>query len=428
MGGAGAWHMGAHYTDLWCAVHAGAGFVDVRRYQNVTPDKMPPWYEEKLWGLYDVPDYRRNLLNLPVIAYSGEEDKQKASADIMEAELAAEGYKIPHFIGPKMGHKYHPEVLIEVQKKIAEAVAKGRVEYPKKVSLQTKTLRYNRVHWVSAERLRKHWEDSRIDAERTDCGIGITTKNVTMLRLSVPLSARSEGGKVSWGSHIVIDDQTLIVAEDSPELVLSASPTGKWAFGPPQDEAATDLVKRPGLQGPIDDAFLSRFEIIPASADSDDSIVGRWANFESQHFVDRWRLLMRGDIWPLAAGQDVGPQDTNIVLWGTPRSNPEIAKILDRLPVKWTDKTVGMGDLEFDATKVVPVLIYPNPNNPRHYVVINSGLTFREAHDRTNSLQNPKLGDWAFIDVTQPPTDEAPGKVLASGFFDENWRYAPNPK
>ena len=117
----------------------------------------------------------------------------------------------------------------------------------------------------------------------------------------------------------------------------------------------------------------------------------------------------------------------NLVLFGTPRSNPLIAQMLDKLPIKWTDQTVGMGDLEFDASKVVPVLIYPNPMDPSKYVVLNSGLTFREAHDKTNSQQNPKLPDWAFVDVTQPPTDELPGKVLAAGFFDEEWQYVKQP-
>ena len=71
MGGAGAWHLGAHYAERWAGVHAGAGFVDVARYQHLAPDAFPPWYEQKLWGVYDVPDYVRNLFNLPVVAYSG---------------------------------------------------------------------------------------------------------------------------------------------------------------------------------------------------------------------------------------------------------------------------------------------------------------------------------------------------------------------
>jgi len=428
MGGAGAWHMGAHYADHWCAVHAGAGFVDVRRYQNITPDKLPPWYEQTLWGLYDVPDYRRNFLNVPVIAYSGEDDKQKAAADIMEAELAKEGYKLPHFIGPKMGHKYHPEVLLDVQKKIAEAVAKGRDEFPKKVSLQTKTLRYNEMFWVSAYRLKKHWEEARIDAERTDDGVVVSTVNVTMFRLHVPVSARNQGARFAAESKVVVDGQTVTVPQETDGVNLSASATGTWSIGYPEGDPVHPLVKRPGVQGPIDDAFMSPFAVIWPHTDGGESAIDRWVEFEADHFADRWRMLMRGETRTAITVGDPAKINRNYVLWGTPKTNPAIAAILAKLPIKWTDETVGMGDLEFDAAKVVPVLIYPNPSNPQHYIVINSGLTFREAHDRTNSLQNPKLGDWAFIDVTQPPTDEFPGKVLASGFFDENWRYVPQKK
>ena len=68
------------------------------------------------------------------------------------------------------------------------------------------------------------------------------------------------------------------------------------------------------------------------------------------------------------------------------------------------------------------VLIYPNPLNPTKYVVINSGPTFREGHDRTNSLQNPKLPDWAVIDLSQPPDELAPGRIAAADFFDEDWQ------
>ncbi len=55
-------------------------------------------------------------------------------------------------------------------------------------------------------------------------------------------------------------------------------------------------------------------------------------------------------------------------------------------------------------------------------MVLNSGLTFREAHDKTNSQQNPKLPDWAVVDVRTPPGDSAPGAISAAGFFDERWQ------
>ena len=424
MGGAGAWHMGAHYADHWCAVHAGAGFVDVKRYQNITDDKLPPWYVQKLWGLYDVPDYERNFLNVPLIAYSGEQDKQKAAADIMEAELAKEGLKLTHLIGPGMGHKYHPEVLLEVQKRLAAMVEQGRDNDRKQVALQTRTLRYGKLGWVEALALDKHWEDSRVDANAAGkSGTVINTKNITAMRLSGP----------NVGSELTVDGQKLALAARSADEaagVILVKNEGSWS---PQAELPWQVGKHktPGLQGPIDDAFVSRFTMI--MPDQEETAVDRWALIESRHSWSRWELLMRGEprakaVTNLAEGDGARLSATdNLVLFGTPKSNPLIAQVLDKLPIKWTDQTVGMGDLEFDASKVVPVLIYPNPLNPAKYVVLNSGLTFREAHDKTNSQQNPKLPDWAFVDVTQPPTDELPGKVLAAGFFDEEWKYVKQP-
>ena len=78
---------------------------------------------------------------------------------------------------------------------------------------------------------------------------------------------------------------------------------------------------------------------------------------------------------------------------------------------------------DYDAQTHVPILIAPNPTAPGKYIVINSGPTHREGHDRTNSLQNPKLPDWAVIDITTTPNDVVPGKIVDAGFFDEYWKY-----
>jgi hypothetical protein len=54
--------------------------------------------------------------------------------------------------------------------------------------------------------------------------------------------------------------------------------------------------------------------------------------------------------------------------------------------------------------------------------MLNTGLTFREVHDKTNSLQNPKLPDWAILDITEPPNAESAGKVVSADFFDHFWQ------
>ena len=423
MGGAGAWHLGAHYTNQWCAVHAGAGFVDVRRYQNITPDKLPPAYEQKLWGLYDVPDYRRNLLNVPVVAYSGELDKQKASADIMEAELAAEGLKLAHFVGPGMGHKYHPEVLKEVQARLAAHVAAGRNIYPQKVHLQTKTARYGRMFWIQAYGLERSWDEARVDAEVTSpTSIRMTTKNVRSLRVVYPPWPGRDAFRPT--DEIVVDGRTFTAPQDGKAPAFERGADG-WS---PYDPAKVPdgFQKVAGVQGPIDDAFMEPFTIVLPDEMPETTPVDRHLAFEARHFIDRWRMLMRGE--PRVRKVSELTEDDlqrNLVLWGTPQSNRLVAEHLRNMPLTWTADRLEMGDQRHDPRQVVPALIYPRRIAPGvvGYVVINSGLTFREAHDRTNSLQNPKLGDWAFIDVTQPPTDEAPGRVLAAGFFDDDWKY-----
>jgi len=56
MGGAGVWHIGAHYPDRFAAMSPGAGFAETAQYNRLTPEKYPPDYEQTLWGLYDAPN------------------------------------------------------------------------------------------------------------------------------------------------------------------------------------------------------------------------------------------------------------------------------------------------------------------------------------------------------------------------------------
>jgi hypothetical protein len=150
----------------------------------------------------------------------------------------------------------------------------------------------------------------------------------------------------------------------------------------------------------------------------------RWVQFEFDHFRDRWSALMRGDLLVSASGDlDSGDiSDRNLILWGDLQSNRMIAEIADQLPVKWTDGGFTFRGKEWKSDEHVPVAIFPNPLNPSRYVVINSGLTFREGHDKTNSQQNPKLPDWAVIGLDQDPNEDSPGLIIEAGFFDESWK------
>jgi predicted esterase len=419
MGGAGAWHIGAHYSDRFAVVHAGAGFAETAQYNRLEPKDFPPAYEQTLWGLYDVPSYARNLLNVPLVVYSGEQDRQIQAARVMEAALAEHGAKLNHIIGPGMGHKYDPASRDQVLNVVGEAVERGVDRHPRRVSLQTRTLRYSQMHWVRLHGLGRHWEDSRIDAERTDGShITVRTHNVTEFSLSPPWPDREA---FIAGVEIDVDGQMLQVSKASPSVRLQK--TDRWRIVEPTSRGASGR-KIPGLQGPIDDVLYEPFLVVTPSGKSAHPAVQRWVQFELAHFRERWRSVYRGDLRTKRDDQvtDADLRDYHLILWGDPTSNRLIARVNDQLPVRWSGENVQVGDKLYDAATHAPMAIYSNPLMPHRYVVLNSGPTHREAHDRTNSLQNPKLPDWAIVDVTTPPDAERPGRIVAADFFDERWK------
>ena len=89
MGGASAWGIGAHYAGMWAAAAPGAGFSETVGFLNLKPDNFMDW-ERKLWRLYDATGYALNFFNLPLVAYSGEIDRQKQAADMMAIALEKE--------------------------------------------------------------------------------------------------------------------------------------------------------------------------------------------------------------------------------------------------------------------------------------------------------------------------------------------------
>ncbi len=438
MGGAGAWHVGAHYTDRFAAISPGAGFAETARYINLKPADYPSWFEQRLWGLYDVPRYTRNLLNVPVVAYSGELDKQIQAARVMEEAFQVHDQILTHLIGPGMGHKYHPDTLQEIMNHMQTAAKGGIDRMPTEVHLQTQTLRYNRMHWVEALGLREHWQDSRIDARIVGPRrLQVSTQNVTHLALR-PWPSLT-------GVTIEIDGETITTPTESSDLsaiVLTRDETWNLADAGPQVEqvrklpvaelllvgqawsaaAGWNLAKLPQRQGPIDDAFLEPFLVVTPTGRSRHVAIQDWVDGELQHFLRRWPALFRGD---LRVKQDVDVtvedvQKYHLIVWGDPDSN-SLLKDLASVPgpIHWTPTEVIVGEQRFSAEHHVPTLIYPLGDR---YVVLNSGPTFRDGHDRTNSLQNPKLPDWAIIDVRQPPNDLTPGKIVAADFFDERWQ------
>jgi hypothetical protein len=435
MGGAACWQFAVHYTDRWAAAAPGAGFSEtpdfLRVFQNET--LTPSWYEQKLWHLYDCTDWAANLTQLPTVAYSGENDRQKQAADMMAAALKANGIDLVHLIGPKMGHAYDPASKVEIDRRLDSIMAVGRTRVPDSLRFTTYTLRYNRMNWVTVDALGEHWSKASVRAALQSTALNgevlLTVSNVEALTLSIPAGYAPFNVEQPVKVHFLDGDvqQSL----DAPKVGSDRSWTAQfhregtqWKPGPAPAEG---LRKRHGLQGPIDDAFLDSFLFVRPTGSFAHAAMAKWTESELQHAIVHWRQQFRGHarVKEDSAITDEDIANHNLVLWGDPSSNAVLQKIADKLPIRWTEREITVGDRKFPAEHHAVIAISPNPLNPNRYVVLNSSFTYREYDYLNNARQVPKLPDWAIVDLRTPPNSRFPGKIVDADFFDERWQLKP---
>lgn len=430
MGGASAWQFATHYSDMFAAASPGAGFAESAQFLHLHPDDPIPWFERVLWHWYDCTDYAVNLNQLPTIAYAGEIDPQKQSSDIMMAAMAREGLALRRLIGPNTKHAYEKATKIELDKELDKLLAAGRNPTPETIRFTAWTLRYNHMFWITIDGMEREWTRARADAGLVQpgaTGFTVKTENVTGLTLNFAAGeCPVEKGKKPT---VQIDGAALAgaaVAADGSWTGRFVKSANGWATA--SDAPPAGLQKVHGLQGPIDDAFLSSFVFVRPTGTPMSAATGAWAAAELEHAISEWRRQFRGE--PMVMDDNrITQKDidcSNLICFGDPSSNQMIGRVIGDFPIGWTRDKVTIGNRSFPADHFVPVVIRPNPLNPHKYVVFNSGFTFRENDYTSNARQTPKLPDYAVIDVSVPASRSAPGGIAAAGFFDEHWQLQPD--
>jgi hypothetical protein len=249
-----------------------------------------------------------------------------------------------------------------------------------------------------------------MDAQIDGHVLRVKTKNITAFTINLPAPLLPAG--------IMIDGEK--IGPGGPASFCKLE--GKWQqFSP---DFGTGLHKRHGLSGPIDDAFMDPFIFVRPTGKAWNEKVAAWTASELDRAILEWRRVFRGDA-QVKNDTEITSEDiaeNNLVLWGDPGSNQLLARVLPKLPLKWTRDQLALGAQSVSAAHHAPVMIFPSPLNRSRYVVINSGFTFRQGSTTSNSLQTPKLPDWALIDLRTPPSLKWPGLIASAGFFDDQWK------
>jgi poly(3-hydroxybutyrate) depolymerase len=428
MGASGTWHLGLKHPDRFVALGPYCGYVDTYNFsktpgmKNFVKVENLPSHQAKVLHMLDSIDYAANANMVPAIAAMGEKDPFFDAHVLMGKAMDKEGLKMVNLLSPGTGHVIDPATHKEQMRRIGEYAAKG-IERPKRVRFKTWTLKYSSCHWIMITGMKDHYQPAEVIAEQDDDGLVRIEKvqNVTSLHIGAGygMPRRLSGiriGKQNLGSFGA--------GELSHEFQFDGK---RWTDSQPLN---WEQKKRPGLQGPIDDAFTSRFLCVRGTGKPWNPAVDAWAQANLKRFAYEWNRYFRGDL-PVKDDKDVTKTDRylyNLILFGDPGSNSLIGEMKDKLPIVWTPKEITCGKEKYAAESHVPALICRTPDPfVDHYVVINSGHTFHEKElAAVNYLLFPRLGDYAILKVggkvPEKPSDPLEEEVIQAGFFNEDWK------
>ncbi len=434
MGASGTWHVGLKHPDRFVALGPYCGYVDTYRF-SASPNPrfvrvadLPPQQAAAL-HLNDAVDYAANAAVIPVVAAMGELDPGFINHVYMQDAFAAEGLTLVNLIAPGTAHQIHRETHAEQLRRIATHIDARAGQMPRTLRFVTWSLKYPRCHWIELQQLGRHYERAEIEARLGQDGvvrIG-TLRNIERFAIDASKWAVPLTGLEILGRSVDVSRQERII-------IIERTPAGWRQAG--AGDTSPPRFKRPGLQGPIDDAFTGPFLCVRGTGTPWHPQVAAWAEASLRRFAYEWARYMGGEL-PVKNDTEVTAEDVrsrHLVLFGDPGSNRLIRQALPALPVKWTPETVGFGQ-EMPSATHAPALICPSPlpGAEGRYVVVNSGHTFHESALSTlNYLLFPRLGDWALVETQpgaaawRPAAADFPERIVGTGYFDESWRFEPS--
>lgn len=415
MGGAGSFTVGLHHPD---------------RFGSITPIDAAMWSPEDgesalpEWALPQAavvrpPSLYSNARNIPVFFKNAGAGIQRTSTKFSDGIVAAGGFATMESF-PGMPHHFAPQMSYSMFS--GEATLQPINRHPTEVKFSTTTLRYDRAYWLTIDRLSQHNRESSVTATFDDGktptpfrrpgsppapppparppSLKIATGNIASLTLR--LSDLPPQADANMPLPVNIDGVEVFNGR-APAVMHLSRASGVWA----QVDAAASASagKRHGMQGPLGDAFNDRFLAVYGDASDRELAIAE---------LDAVRnppggLILHGD-FPMKAAVKLTADDvasSNLILFGTPATNPVLQRLAPRLPKRVMDEAEAGGGLVF---------IYPNPENPERYVVVWT--------TKLLSLPDvaPKLGFVQPVNLLPDYAVVKNGKISDAGYFDGDWK------
>ncbi len=413
-GGVGAYSIGSRHASRFAAVQAMAGAPSWLQYtgeSNVTP------IEAKVMRPHSALDLAENWFNTDFRYYHGDKDPgpmRPAYVHALDASVEARG--IPHrgkwydaghdllYIVHRHGKVYND--LSDVKRQIR----------PSEVHLVTGDYHASKQHWLEVTRFVSFPDLATLVAKVSGSRIDVRTDNVRAFAIDlrdVPITGADlelavDGKVVHTGK----------VAELGHRVHLVKS--GPWELGLP---TTSGLEKRPGSSGPLTDAYFDRMIHVYGTQRPEQTEDLKKAAIKGSKGWPMWLWTVDQEVIPDTALTPEMARDAHLVLYSTPGANAVLERLKEKLPIKIEAEAVLLGSKRFSGAGLGTRFIYPNPESPDRYVIVQAAPTVdgvRRGHNLPDFLPDYVIYDGGSTGARPRlvPTKAPP----ARGFFDAHWQ------
>jgi poly(3-hydroxybutyrate) depolymerase len=413
-GGVGAYAIGSRHAWRFAAVQAMAGAPSWLQYAgegSVAPIEarlMRPWSALDLAENWHGTDFRY---------YHGNVDPGPMKPAYVRAlDQVVQARAIPH-TGKWFEAGHDLLYIVHRHGKVyGELERVQRKPKPAEVHLVTGDYRAARQHWLELTRFASYPDLARLVAKVTDARIDVSTSNAVAFAIhlqDVPssgprLALYVDGVRVYDGPREKLGTRIDVVKRSS------------WELGTPQD---VGLVKRPGLSGPLTDAYYDRMVHVYGTQRAENTAQLRQLAEKGARGYPLWLWSVEQEVVADSAVTPELERSAHLVLYGTPGDNAVLDRIAPKLPIQVDASSVKLGAASYAQKGVGTRFIYPNPEAQGRYVIAFSAPTL--AGVRLGLNLPDFVPDYVVYDAQSASARPrlVPGKQKpVRGFFDARWR------
>ena len=416
-GGVGAYSLGMRHASRFSAVLAIAGAPSWLQYAG---GKIDPLQAEALRPLSAM-DLAENAINTDFRFFHGKVDPgpmRPAFVDAFGKHIAKLG--VPYT--EKWFDTGHDLLYLVVRQgavfKDLEKVT--RKHKPSEVRLVTGDHRAAQQHWLRVTSFTRLPELARLRAVAQSEEIRLDVSGADAFEVAwkdVPLA---ETPDIQWVINGVSVGRS---AKKGLQDKVSFTRAGEhWRMGS-QELQKNALRKQPGSAGPITDAYYSRMLHVYGTANPAHTAE---LKKQAERGARGWPLWLWRVVQRVVADTEVSEdmlRDNHLVLYATPGSHALLTRIEAQLPIRVEADAVVLGNQRFSDKGVGTKFIYPNPLNPKRYVMVQAAPTL-EAVKAGYNLPD-FLPDYVVYDAKTTrsrPRLLFPSPPPALGYFDAAWQ------